>query len=206
MWTRFSGHIVIARNTAIGLADPSRRKLLPVMPQGSKSFMVYQGNVEDKMPCTKIQLISQHEVEIPCVFCRNAARHALGSQKCHGFRLIPDFEIGWKNSDLNSVFSTCEIPFLAALPPKQWKVAGIHRELNFGFSLDRLKNSIQRLKRIDFGDLLRRPDICWFIHRKHSGGSNLKEIFYRKLDWLKRIFEKVNSPAEFDEKLKTLDL
>jgi len=55
-------------------------------------------------------------------------------------------------------------------------------------------------------DLLRRPDICWYIHRKHSGGLNLKEIFHMKLDGLKHGLAKFNSPSEFDEKVKTLDL
>jgi len=206
MWTRFSGHIVIAKNTAIGMADPLRKRLLPVMPQGQKAFVIYRADVKGKTPCTRVQLIGQREVELPCVFCRNAARHALGSQECHQFRLIPDFEIGWKNSDLDTVCSTREVPFLAALPPKQWKIAGIHEELRFSFSLDRLKNSIQKLKKTDFGNLLRRPDICWYIHRKHSGGSNLKEIFDMKLDGLKHRFAKFNSPAEFDAKLRALDL
>ena len=206
MWTRFSGHIVIAKNTAIGLADPLRRRLLPVIPQGQKAFVVYQADVKGKMPCTRMQLIAQREVELPCVFCRNVTRYALGSQECHEFRLIPDFEIGWKNSDLDKVRNTREIPFLAALAPKQWKKAGIHKELRFSFSLDRLKNSIQRLKEADFCDLLQRPDICWYIHRKHSGGSNLKEIFDMKLDGLKRRLARFNSPAELDEKVKALDL
>jgi len=206
MWTRFSGHTVIAKNTAIGLAEPLRRRLLPVIPQGNKAFVVYQADVKGKIPCNRMQLIGQREVELPCVFCRNAARYALGSQECHEFRLIPDFEIGWKNSDLDTVRSTHEVPFLAALPPKQWKIVGIHKELRFSFSLDRLKNSIQRLKKRDFGDLLRRPDICWYIHRKHSGGLNLKEIFYMKLDGLQYRLAKFNSPSEFDEKVKTLDL
>ena len=206
MWTRFSSYTVIAKNTAIGLAGPLRRRLLPVIPQGQKAFVIYQANVKGKMPCARMQVIAQQEVELPCVYCRNAARHALGSQECHEFRIIPDFEIGWKNSDLDKVFTTREVPFLAALPPKQWKKAGIHKELRFSFSLDRLKNSIQRLKKRDFGDLLRRPDICWYIHRKHSGGLNLKEIFHMKLDGLKHGLAKFNSPSEFDEKVKTLDL
>ena len=151
-----------------------------------------------------MKVIAQQGVELPCVFCHNATRCALGSKECNDLRLIPDFEIGWNSSDLDIVRSTFEIPFLAALPPKQWGIAGVKKELNFSFSLDRLKNSIQRLKNSDFGDLLQRPDICGYIHRKYSGGLNLKEIFYMKLDALKHRLTKFGSPAEFDKKVKDL--
>jgi len=206
MWTRYAGKIVISWATAQGLVFAGRRNLLPVTLQGNDAYLIGQADVVGKAFCADMKVIGQRQVEPLCVFCQSAMRCAIGSQCSGDFKLIGGFSVGWGSRDLSLVLNTCEVPFLAALRKSQWKLFGAREELRFNFSLCRLKSGIKKLQKAAFGELLQRPDICWYIHRKHSGGRELRDLFTMKLRGLERRLKKFKSSAEFDEQVKALHL
>jgi len=206
MWTQYADELIIPPNTAQGLVTPGRRRLLPVAPQEKKTYTIWQTNIGGEVACSMMRVIAQREVERLCVYCQNVVRCTVGFQDIHEFRPIPGLEIGWSQSDLNKVRNTCEVPFLAALPLKQWKEHGMHKKLRFSFSLDRLSSGIKSLRETNFYDLIQRPDICWYINRKHFGSEDLRNQFVMRLDGLKRRLANFRSSMEYDEKLRNLRL
>ena len=87
MWTRFGGEIIIARNTAWGFVARDRKRLLPVISQGKKAYMIRHTKITENKDCSNIHVIAQQRIEMQCVFCLNVMRCAIGSNDLNQFKL-----------------------------------------------------------------------------------------------------------------------
>lgn len=205
MWTQYAGHLMIPAITIWQHPCRERKRLLPLRKMGRHGFEICLGFGQGELDCRSLYVIGDDAVERSCVYCQNSLQCSLHPQIRCDLRLLPDYRIGWQEGETAEIQKTCEVPFLAVLPQRQWRVAGFSDDLQFVFRLVSLRSGINRVRGTDFDYLRTRPDLCRYIYGKHSGnGADLRKLLLEKLDSLQNRLAKFATPEQFEEEIQSL--
>jgi len=154
--------------------------------------------------CAAVEVACGGRLEPLALYCESFLSCRLGAGRRHSFMLTPAHDIGWDDRALDWLFAAVEIPFQAALPKDQWRRTVADLAFRFAFSLDRLSDGIQALRRFPFEEIAQRCELCLYIHRRPFVLPERGAHFHRKLDALERRLPRHRSAQVFDDDLRAL--